>query len=335
MPARARFRSAALGVLCALAALPTASAAAGRDGTGAPPIHWMSKGLAHHPLVGQIWRRDGNRFVSEAELVAAAEAAPLVLIGEIHDNPDHHRIQARLTAALLDDRADRALAIEMIRSDQQPTLDTFLARRPGDLAGLGRTLEWSQSGWPAWTHYAAVLAPFVARRLAVLGANLPRTEIRAIARDGFAALGRARLTALALDHPIPKAVLDATAKEITEVHCGAFPQARAVPFAQIQLARDAAMAAALREAARRAGGKAVLIAGNGHLRTDRGVPWQLGRQGYRGRILTIAPMEVQADRTDARDYGAAYGTREAPFDYLWFTPRQRREDPCAALRGRE
>jgi uncharacterized iron-regulated protein len=80
------------------------------------------------------------------------------------------------------------------------------------------------------------------------------------------------------------------------------------------------MADRLATVAGRAGG--VLIAGNGHVRKDRGVPWYLAQLRPAARIVSIGLIEVEDDLDDAGD--------DLPYDYVWFTPRVDDADPCAA-----
>src|SRR3546814_15978490 len=75
---------------------------------------------------------------------------------------------------------------------------------------------------------------------------------------------------------------------------------------------------------------AVLIAGSGHVREDRAVPWHLGGRGG-GDALTLALVEVAAGSLAARDSAAFDRTL---FDFVWFTPRVDEDDPCEPLRSR-
>jgi uncharacterized iron-regulated protein len=75
--------------------------------------------------------------------------------------------------------------------------------------------------------------------------------------------------------------------------------------------------------ASRLDGRSVLITGSGHARRDRGVPLYLPGVD----IVTIGFVEVDADRKSPRDYLAGLFS-PASFDYLWFTSRAEREDPC-------
>ena len=61
----------------------------------------------------------------------------------------------------------------------------------------------------------------------------------------------------------------------------------------------------------------VLIAGNGHVRKDYGVPNHLDVES-----ASVGFVEVWKDKDHPRDYDANR------FDYTWFTPRVDSLDPC-------
>jgi uncharacterized iron-regulated protein len=79
------------------------------------------------------------------------------------------------------------------------------------------------------------------------------------------------------------------------------------------------------------GDGAVLIAGTGHVRTDRGVPAYLRRIAPAPRTVSVAFLEVDPKRPDADSYAARFN-RGLPFDYVWFTPAVDDEDPCEKFR---
>src|SRR3989442_535999 len=78
----------------------------GGCGRGAQ-IAWESPVERAHPLVGRIWDVKAGAFISEATLVSRLAGNRFVILGERHDNPDHHALQAKLVRAL-DDRGCRA-----------------------------------------------------------------------------------------------------------------------------------------------------------------------------------------------------------------------------------
>lgn len=296
----------------------------------APGPPWQSPGLQDHPLVGRIWQPEPGRFVTPDRVSQALSAAPFVLLGEKHDNADHHRIQAWLLAELTHHGRKPAVAWEMFSQDQGRALADFLASRPRDAAKLGPAVGWDRSGWPDWSIYQPIAAAALAAGLPLLPASLPRDKIRGLARHGLKVLDADEIQSMQLDKEIPKDHRTAIREEVIEVHCRQLPETMIDPMVRITTAKDAFMARRLRDGASLSGvAGAVLIAGNGHVRRDRGVPWHLARQAPGQRVLTVGIQEVSEGRDDPADYAAVYDAEGTPFDFVWFTPRVDSEDPCA------
>jgi uncharacterized iron-regulated protein len=294
---------------------------------------WKSALLRDHPLTGRIWLPDEARFIPPHRLIERLSPRRFVLLGERHDNPDHHRIQAWITARLIARGRKPALVMEMFPTRQQAEIDAYLAAHPGDSAGLGKAMGWGGSGWPPWRHYEPIVRPVVAKGLPLVAANLSRDILRAVIKKGFKALPSERLRVLNLQQPIPKNLLAAMDREIADAHCGFLDAGRTRPFTRIQLLRDARFAEALRQGAARSE-SAVLIAGAGHARRDRGVPLHLQRAGIKPRdFFSLGIIEVSENENAPLSYGAAYGTDHLPFDAVWFTPRQARKDPCEKFKN--
>lgn len=266
----------------------------------------------NHPLVGKLWLPGEGRFTSVDEVVARARAAQAVLLGETHDNPDHHALQAWMVDRITAEGARPLVAFEMITPDQEPALRRHLAAHPGDAAGLGTALAWEKSGWPDWGLYRPIVAAALEARSPLAAANLDA-----------AGIAKAKADTLALP-PLPATQLAVVEQEIRDGHCGMLPESAVPPMARIQRGRDAAMAAVLAEGVR-ANGQAVLIAGTGHTRRDHAVPAVLATQAPQTRIFSLGFLEVRS----GRDTPTAY---ETPFDAVWFTPAAEREDMCAAFK---
>ncbi len=300
--------------------------------TGAPQApageQWVSPLHRDHPLAGRTWRPSDQRFVTEAAVNEAVRVADFVLIGEKHNNADHHRHQARLLRTLLRQGRRPAIVFEMLTEDQQAPLDAYLAGDPGDAAGLGEAVGWEQRGWPAWAMYRPIADAALARNAPLLAGGLNRKTTRAIASQGVDALGSDRVQMLQLDQPVGGAMRAAIRAEIHESHCRQLPERMLDPMVTVTLAKDAAMAEAMiRGRALPGADGAVLIAGTGHVRHDRGVAWHLRRLVPAARIVAIGLVEVVPDEFDPADYAAAFGG-ELPFDFVWFAPRVDDDDPC-------
>ena len=286
------------------------------------PQGWRESGGATHPLTGQIYRVADGRPVSEADLLDALGTADFVLIGENHDNRDHHRLQAQIVRALQrDPDRRRALAFEMISADRQLDVVEYLDAHSGDAAGLGRAVEWAARGWPDWALYEPIARAALANRAQIVAADLDEETSRAVFDQGAQALRASFVRRTGLDRDLAAPLTGDLRDELRAAHCDRAPPEVLSGMYRVQRARDAMLADRLAAASGRAGG--ILIAGNGHVRTDRGVPWYLARLRPTARILSIGLIEVQDVRRSP--------PVDLPYDYVWFTPRvDGGEDSCAA-----
>jgi uncharacterized iron-regulated protein len=284
---------------------------------------------SEHPLAGRILRTADGAALTADELARDLAAADVAVLGETHDNPDHHAAQAWLVAAM----AAGGLAFEMFA----PGREGALARARAEGGDIGAALAWADSGWPDWAMYAPIFA--AAPDAALTGGAVERPALGAAMREGAAAAAPAALGAAArlyrLDRGFDGATQAAAVAEQVAAHCDAIPAEMAVGMVEAQRLRDAALAdATLRARAQAADGPVALIAGAGHARLDRGAPAFLRAAAPDISVAALALLEVAEGREDWRDY-AARGADAPVFDYLWFTAPAPREDPCEAfLRSR-
>jgi uncharacterized iron-regulated protein len=293
---------------------------------------WQSPLLRDHPLVGRIWDVSQRRWLEEPALTVELAKARFVLLGEQHDNADHHRLQASLVRALAGTGRHPALAFEMLDVDQQAPVDAALAKEPGNPDAIAQAVDWAHSGWPDWALYRPIFAAGLERGLPIVAANLPKAQGKALAFNGTSALPAELVTRLGLDVPLPEDVSRAMRAELFQAHCGYMPEDQMDPMVQVQRARDAQMAERLLASDK--GDGALLIAGAGHARTDRGVPAHLAHKAPGVQVRSVGFMEVSADKREPLDYVEAPGSERLPFDYVWFTPVAEREDLCAKLKER-
>src|SRR5262245_7310833 len=181
-------------LLIALLASVTARPAAAAS---LPPVPAFEGALlAKHPLAGWIYRTGTADRVDPARLAAALAGADFVLLGEKHDNPDHHRLQAWAVSALASAGRRPAVVWEMITADQAPALATYQASPTPNAAGLGPAIGWEKTGWPAWSFYQPIAVAALAGGMAIVPGDLERSVIRAVSRQGATAqdaLWRSRL----------------------------------------------------------------------------------------------------------------------------------------------
>lgn len=255
------------------------------------------------------WRRAAAAVAACAALAACAAPAPLVperpvvLLGEVHDNAAAHALRLASFEALLARGARPALVMEQFDRERQGALDAARAAG-GDADALIAAA--GGPGWD-WSFYRPFVAAALRAGLPIVAANVSRADARLVMRDGLAAQG--------FDAAVPAPVLDALAGEIEGSHCGQLDAAMARRMALAQVARDQSMARALEA---HAAGGAVLLAGNGHVRTDVGAPRWLSA-ATRARSEAIGVVEA--------------GDEVSAFDRRVEVPRQNRADPCAEMRA--
>jgi uncharacterized iron-regulated protein len=246
-------------------------------------------------------------------------SGPGVLLGEVHDNAEGHALRLAAFDAWLATDARPALALEMFDRGDQPAIERLRGTAGTGAAGAQAFVDAvlaarsapagaapMRSGWH-WPYYTPFVERALRHALPLVAANVGRTEARALMRDGLAAHG--------FDADVPDALLQAQARAIEASHCGSVGGDLARRMALAQVARDQAMARALQAHASRG---AVLLAGNGHVRTDIGAPRWLDA-ATRARSEAVGVVEA--------------GDPTAAFDRRVVTPAQPRPDPCAGAGG--
>ena len=245
--------------------------------------------------------------------------APLLLLGEVHDNAALHALRLQALTRLVTGGARPALLMEQFDRERQADIDRELQRaldmRPGDaefdatvdaLVKLGST---AGGGW-AWDLYRPVLKLALQYRLPIMAANVSRAEARRVIQLGLGPTG--------FQPEVPADIASAQAGEIEASHCGQVDAGMAARLADAQIARDQFMARQLKANAERG---AVLLAGNGHVRSDIGVPRWLS-PALRTRSHVVGYLET----------GEWLGQPgAAPFDETIYAAPQPRPDPCAGM----
>jgi uncharacterized iron-regulated protein len=319
--------------------------------TLAPAEQWDAA-RGGHPLVGTVLKGAeplapamGDSCASapveqlRQAITAHLKGGGIVLLGEMHDNGAQHAFRAELLRTVAGDLAEGskqrppALVFEHIRTDQAAALEQRAAATSESARDLLERLDWKNSGWPPAELFLPIFEVAVAKSLPILPGHPTRAEVRDVSRRGLAALPADTVARLGLDKPLPDALASALLDELEASHCGLMPRTAFTNMAFAQRYRDAHLAAALVEAADKHG-SAILLAGNGHVRTDRGVPWDLARLAPARKVLSVLLNEVMdGGRTDMTAYVMRDPSGKPAADFVVLTPRADRPDPCAAMRA--
>ncbi len=333
---RRRRRGLVLGVCCVISALCTAIAPS------------MARAAADvDDVFVEVVDASGARL-DPVPLLKRLRGARYVLLGEVHDNARHHQLRAVLLRLLLSDGVPTTVVFEQIDRQYSAALQGAAERAVTDAALHGTTVDvesvidagqFARKGW-GWPLHRPLFVAALGAGATLAGGNLSRAEATAVVRGGVdtAPADVRGLLDSAGSRPADtgwtsqqQAVL---LHEVDVGHCGALPAPMLAPMALAQRARDAALALSMVDAMKRlpAGARVVLIAGNGHLRRDIGVPHYLRVLAERNaepaatapRVMSVAFMEQPEDgKPDQPD-----GTQNE----VWFTPRAERADPCASFK---
>ena len=286
--------------------------------------------LHDHPLIGRVWDVGQQRFVSMDVLRERVIASDFRLLGEIHDNPDHHAIQAELLESIGAHGVRPVVAFEQLDRDFDAALTQRLATGAASAEDVAEVAGFDREGWN-WEFYRPLVAIALRYGMPIRAANLSRSAASQIAKKGWEALGPTRVAALHLESAWSAERDGALRDIIREGHCGALPEAVVPSLAAAQRARDATLAESL--LARDRDG-AVLIAGDGHVRRDLGVPIYLSAAGA-DRVCAVGILEVEDGRESPADYARSAALPVPLYDFACFTARRTRPDPCADFQRRK
>ena len=279
---------------------------------------WSSGMLESHALVGLIWDVHNQRFIDTDEFLQSLHV-PYLLLGEKHDNPDHHRLQALVLKHQLKQNMVKGVVFEMLDSSSQPAL--AIPKERLGMEELKKHIGWKDDGW-FWPFYEPLIESVYNQDIQIFPGNLSDKEVSDVYSNQD----------LKLPDALSERSLARLAKDIDESHCGMLPQSQFPSMLRVQRARDARMAEEL--ASNKLPGQAVLIAGNYHVRHDLGVPNYLTKRGSetaRKDIVSVAFLEVSAEKQRAIDYEDG-GALQQAWDFIWFTPAITSKDYCASFK---
>lgn len=256
------------------------------------------------PVVGEIRDARTGQALTTQELVLRLAKPSRLIVGEQHDNRDHHELQRWLLQELGERRPQGSLLLEMLTPDQQQRVDDVrhASTPPADLPGA---LAW-EPGWD-WNLYGPIIRFALTQPYPLLSANLDTVEVRAFYAQPPILSGARSNTA-----PVKAELL----AQISDSHCGLLPASQMPAMLAVQQQRDRRMAERLLAAPT----PALLFAGAYHARKDVGVPIHALDLGA-PEAPTVLMLAQQGSEVTA-----------AMADYVWYTPATPTPDYCAEMR---
>jgi uncharacterized iron-regulated protein len=256
------------------------------------------------PVVGEIRDLRSGQTLTPQQLIERLQRPSRLIVGEQHDNRDHHALQLWLLQSLGERRPQGSLLLEMLTPDQQLRVDDVrhASTPPADLPGA---LAW-QAGWD-WNDYGPIVRFALTQPYPLLAANLDTLEVRSVYANPPTLIGSRANAA---------SVKGTLLEQISDSHCGLLPESQMPAMLAVQQQRDRRMAERLLAAPT----PSLLFAGAYHARKDVGVPIHVLDLG-----ATEAPMVLMLAQQGSE-------VTAAMADYVWYTPATAAPDYCAQMR---
>ncbi|SMF82485.1 Uncharacterized iron-regulated protein [Azospirillum oryzae] len=262
-----------------------------------------------------VWADGTGTAVEPVPLLRRIAEAPVVLLGEQHDKPDHHRWQLHTLAGLHALNPDLAIGMEMLPRRLQPVLDRWVA---GDLteSEFLKQTDWRTVWGFEPQFYLPILQFARLHRLPVVALNVERSLVSRTARNGWATIPEADREGVGTPAPPTDAYRSRltetlAAHDHSEARAAApddAPNKAAQRFIEAQGVWDRAMAEKIAETRRTTGRSVIGILGEGHVARREGVPHQLADLGI-GDAAVLLPWDADrdCDELDGRIADAVFG----------------------------
>lgn len=241
-----------------------------------PPAAWVAPGAPAQVLDTQ-------------KLLASVAARQVVLLGEAHDDAEHHRWQLQTLAALHALRPSLALAFEAFPRRVQPALERWVAGELSEPAFL-QAADWSNV-WGIDPQLYLPLFHFARQnRLPMVALNVEKALTREVREKGFDGVDASRREGVTRPAPPPQKYVDFLypifAEHERERRAGGEAPGRDSAefrrFLESQTTWDRAMAQAIAATlATRPAALVAAIAGRHHVAHRHGIAHQLADLGVR------------------------------------------------------
>jgi uncharacterized iron-regulated protein len=132
----------------------------------------------------RVYDTKHKRFTDFESMLADITSADIAFLGEQHDDPGTHRLEAATLEGLARRRSNVVLALEMFERDVQPQLNSYLAGTLSEKDFLATSRPWPRYA----TDYRPMVEFAKAWKWPVIAGNIPRKYASLIARGSLTAV---------------------------------------------------------------------------------------------------------------------------------------------------
>ncbi len=236
----------------------------------------------------------GAREVPRDAFYDALMSARVICVGEKHDEAAQHLAQAEAVAQIAERDPGVVVGLEMVSQDQQPILDDFLS---------GKTSEADFAAWwnKVWgfdySMYKPIFDAARARRLRMVGLNAPIALVVAVARRGLSGLTPAERAQLPVSVTESS---DARYRDYVKAQLQGhdLPPDALARMIEAQAVWNETMGAKAAQLA--ATSRVLVLAGQGHMLWDAGIPESARRRGV-ATAAVVLPYPLDGSAQSAAD----------------------------------
>ncbi len=265
-----------------------------------------AKAAAKRASPERIMRRDGSEADADA-LWADLRKATVVHFAETHDHVRGHELELEAVRQLAGDKGDFAVGFEMFPRSLQPVLDQWTA---------GELTEWEfmegVNWYKSWGFPYRLFRPIFLycrdHHIPLVALNAPADINRKVGRGGLKSLTDEERSQLPAEIVLTNAQHRRNFEEILPHH----PGVRVGTFYEAFCVWDEMMAESGANWLKAHGGRLMVIAGSGHIRTGLGIPDRLKRR-VKGKYKILYQRDA-GEHADNFDLMLAPGA-----DWIWWT----------------
>jgi uncharacterized iron-regulated protein len=277
------------------------------------------------------WTVPSDGKLSESAVIARAAKQSVVLLGEMHDNADHHRWQLQTLAALHAVRPDMVIGFEMFPRRVQKALDQWVAGELSEAQFLAAS-DWNHVWSTDFNLYLPLFHFARMNRIPMVALNIDTRLRRSVSAKGFNGVPeeeREGVSAPALpsssylDYLLP--IYGEHERSGKKKGGGSHDDPDFRRFVESQQLWDRAMAQAIQAVVNRAGRPLVVgVMGSGHIKYGYGVPHQL-KDLQISDVATLLPWNTgtACGQVVAGLADAVFGVAPFSFASSEAVPRQR------------
>jgi len=228
--------------------------------------------------ITHVMRIKDRQVIDVETMIGELRAAQVVLVGEVHTAPSHHKLQLDVIKNLRSAAKPLAIGMEMFEGPSQKTLDAWSAGQVSE-AAFRKVFAWNWRNI-SWGLYEDILIYARDNGIPIIALNAPRELVQKVSQQGASSLSGQELEEL------PPGINLEVSDDYLNFMSSAYPvHGRSGEafrnICQAQMLRNRVMARRIGDyLALHPGSTMVVLAGGGHTRENGGIPAELGNLAH-------------------------------------------------------